>query len=100
VSVRHGGGRPHPLGFCTCRTHLRRAWHRPEHWRADEVAYLEAQFGRQPDEQIARHLPHACTARAGIATAPTGRASRGGWLRSLAGLPRTRLAPVGQREMA
>ena len=47
-----------------------------------------------------RYLPHACTARAGVATAPTGRASRGGWLRSLAGLPRTRLAPVEQREMA
>ena len=23
---------PHPLGHCTCRTHVSRPWRRPEHW--------------------------------------------------------------------
>lgn len=49
-------GRKHPDGFCTCRHHSAQPWDRPEHWRADEVAYLEGRFGRITDEAIARHL--------------------------------------------
>lgn len=47
--------RDHAYG-CTCRRHVDRPWHRPEHWRPDEIDYLESWFGRKSDEAIARHL--------------------------------------------
>lgn len=56
AAPRRAGGQPHPLGHCTCVSHVDRPWNRPEHWTADEVTYLEAQFGRASDEAIARHL--------------------------------------------
>lgn len=46
----------HDLGHCNCKSHADRPWNRPEHWRADEVAYLEARFGRVNDAAIGRHL--------------------------------------------
>lgn len=49
------GMRDHLFG-CACRTHVDRPWNRPEHWRHDEVQYLEAWFGKRSDELIARAL--------------------------------------------
>jgi len=46
----------HPLGHCTCRTHVARAWRRPEHWTGSEVSYLEGHFGLAGDKVIAAHL--------------------------------------------
>ena len=48
--------RAHTAGHCTCRTHSREPWQRSEHWKADEVAYLEDHFGRLPDMVIARKV--------------------------------------------
>ena len=48
--------RLHPLGSCTCRTHVARPWNRPEHWTAADVAYLEGHFGHANDVAIAAHL--------------------------------------------
>jgi hypothetical protein len=50
------GTRPHALGHCICRTHVARAWHRPEHWTAREVSYLEDRYGLSTDEAIAARL--------------------------------------------
>lgn len=49
------GMRDHAFG-CACRSHAGRPWNRPEHWTTEEVAYLEAWFGRRSDESIAKHL--------------------------------------------
>lgn len=46
----------HPLGQCTCRTHVARPWNRPEHWTAAEVSYLEGRFGFVSDEVLTKHL--------------------------------------------
>lgn len=46
----------HPLGHCTCRTHVARAWRCPEHWTGPEVGYLEGHFGRVSDKVISAHL--------------------------------------------
>src|SRR5690349_13969194 len=56
TSGRRGGPKPHPLGFCTCESHVDRPWNRSEHWKANEVSYLETHFGLASDESIARHL--------------------------------------------
>ena len=52
----------HPLGFCTCRTHVERPWNRPEHWSGAETAYLEAWYGRKPDASISAHLGRSVVA--------------------------------------
>jgi hypothetical protein len=54
--TRRHGPKPHPLGYCTCLTHIARPWNRPEHWTAAEVGYLEAYFGRIDDLALRRHL--------------------------------------------
>jgi hypothetical protein len=46
----------HDLGHCTCRSHVDRAWNRPEHWSATEVSYLERWFGMKSDAEIAKRL--------------------------------------------
>jgi hypothetical protein len=53
--------RKHALGHCTCASHAGRAWNRPEHWRADEVDYLERWFGIKPDGVIASRLGRSVT---------------------------------------
>lgn len=45
----------HAFG-CRCRRHVDRAWNRPEHWTAAEIAYLEAGFGLRSDAAIAKRL--------------------------------------------
>jgi hypothetical protein len=49
-------GRRHVHGVCTCLSHVDRPWNRSEHWKADEVEYLERWFGRRSDAAIARRL--------------------------------------------
>lgn len=43
-------------GGCSCASHSARAWNRPEHWTAQEIAYLEQWYGWKPDAELAEHL--------------------------------------------
>lgn len=45
-SYRYG----HSIMGCTCH------WHRQRHWKPDEVAFLELNYGRLPTDEIARRL--------------------------------------------